>query len=35
MLEDNLVSIITPLYNAKAYIEETIKSVLSQTYKEW
>lgn len=30
-----LVSIITPLYNAQNYISHTIKSVQSQTYKNW
>jgi len=30
-----LVSIITPCYNTELYIEETIKSVLVQTYKNW
>ena len=30
-----LVSIITPLYNSEIFIEETIESVLKQTYKEW
>ncbi len=29
------VSIITPLYNKAAYIGDTIKSVLSQTYPDW
>jgi len=32
---DNLVSIITPAYKAAAYIDETINSVLSQTYPHW
>ncbi len=30
-----LVSICIPVYNAEKTIEETIKSVLSQTYKNW
>ena len=32
-MEDNLVSIITPIYNGETYIEECIKSVLNQSYK--
>jgi glycosyltransferase involved in cell wall biosynthesis len=30
-----LVSIITPLYNAEAYITHTIKSIQNQTYPHW
>ena len=30
---NKLVSIVTPLYNSEEFIEETIISVLSQTYK--
>ena len=30
-----LISIITPLYNAEAFIAETIQSVLNQTYTNW
>ena len=31
----NLVSIIIPAYNAAPFIEETIQSILSQTYPYW
>ncbi len=33
--KNNLVSIIMPAYKVAGYIEESIESVLSQTYKEW
>ena len=32
---ENLVTIIMPCYNSENYIEDTIKSVLAQKYKEW
>lgn len=32
---NNLVSIIIPCFNAEKYIEETIQSVINQTYKNW
>lgn len=32
---EELVSIITPVYNAEDYIETTIHSVMNQTYKNW
>lgn len=32
---DDLVSIITPVYNAERFIEKTIKSVQAQTYTNW
>lgn len=37
-LHDNkkpLISIITPVYNADKYLEETVKSVQAQTYDNW
>ena len=34
-MENELVSIITPAYNSENTIEETINSVMSQTYRSW
>lgn len=32
---DGMISIIVPVYNVEKYIEETIASVLAQTYPDW
>lgn len=34
-MNNKLVSIITPMYNAEATIAQTIESVLAQTYEQW
>lgn len=34
-MDDNLVSIITPMYNGARYVAETIDSVIAQTYPHW
>lgn len=34
-MNNNKVSIITPLYNSEEFISETIDSVLSQSYNNW
>jgi len=33
--KDNLVSVITPVYNSEKFIEKTIESVLNQTYEDF
>lgn len=34
-MKKDLVSIVTPVYNAEPFIERTIRSVMNQTYQEW
>lgn len=34
-MQDDLVSIITPLYNGERFVRQTIESVLGQTYARW
>lgn len=34
-MNENLVSIIVPLYNKEEYIEETIKNIKEQSYSNW
>lgn len=34
-MEKELISIIVPVYNAERFIEQTINTVLRQTYKKW
>ena len=32
-MEENLVSVITPVYNSENYLESCISSLINQTYK--
>ena len=34
-MNENLISIIVPVYNAENYISETVRSVREQTYENW
>src|SRR5699024_9770943 len=33
--KEPMISVITPAYNSEVYIQETIQSVLNQTYSDW
>ena len=33
MLNDNLVSVVIPVYNSEKYLEECLDSILNQTYE--
>jgi teichuronic acid biosynthesis glycosyltransferase TuaG len=35
MMKSDLVSIVTPVYNAERFIDDTIKSVQAQSYPDW
>jgi|TARA_B110000914_G_scaffold209496_1_gene207900 teichuronic acid biosynthesis glycosyltransferase TuaG len=34
-MKNELISIITPTYNSSKYLQDTIKSIISQTYEKW
>ena len=34
-MKEDLVSIVTPVYNASKFLKETIETVLNKTYKNW
>ena len=35
MLQDTLVTIFMPVYNGKKYLNETLTSIINQTYKNF
>ena len=35
MIQNPLISVIIPAYNAEQFLDETLESVLSQTYENW
>ena len=35
MIENDLISIIIPVYNSSKYLDETIKSIKKQTYRNY
>jgi teichuronic acid biosynthesis glycosyltransferase TuaG len=34
-MDDELVSVIVPVYNSEKYVKDAIESVINQTYKKW
>lgn len=34
-MEENLVSIVIPVYNASKYLDDTMQTIINQTYKNW
>ncbi|MBE5876161.1 MAG: glycosyltransferase family 2 protein [Lachnospiraceae bacterium] len=34
-IEDGLVSIVVPVYNAERFLEDTVRTVQNQTYQKW
>ena len=31
----NIITIILPNYNSEKYLDDTLKSIISQSYKDW